>query len=77
MYVKADSGLMGKLQAPLIESNYGLYIWFNSFTATGDNNYAFANSIDPDETAQWAISFGSMLFDILSSNFTYKCLSKR
>ena len=24
----------------------------NSFTATGDNNRLFANSIDPDETAQ-------------------------
>ena len=37
---------------------------------------AFANSIDPDETAQWAVSSGSTLFDIQSFNFTYKRLSK-
>ena len=37
----------------------------------------FANSIDPDETAQWAVSSGSTLFDIQSFNFTYKRLSKR
>ena len=35
---------------------------FNSFTATGDKQ-AFANSIDPDETAQ----SGSTLFDIQSA----------
>ena len=38
---------------------------------------AFANSIDPDETAQWAVPSGSTLFDIQSFNFTYECLSKR
>ena len=32
---------------------------------------AFANSIDSDETAQWAVSSGSTLFDIQSFNFTY------
>ena len=29
-----------------------LFCFFNSFTATGDNNRLFANNIDPDETAQ-------------------------
>ena len=37
----------------------------------------FANSIDPDETAQWAVSSGSTLFDIYHFNFIYERLSKR
>ena len=52
------------------------YIW-NSFTATGDNIRLFANNIDPDETAQWAVSSGFILFDIHSFNFAYKRISKR
>ena len=33
--------------------------------------------MDPDETAQWAVSSGSTLFDIQSFKFTYKRVSKR
>ena len=53
----------------------GICVRIYSFIATGDNNRFFANSIDPDETAQWAVSSGYTLFDIQSFNFTYKRLS--
>ena len=49
------------------------YNMFNSFTATGDNNKFFANSIDPDETAHLDLRCLTFILSTVHINVYSNC----